>query len=686
MRTTFAALLALAMAVTAGPAHGTDPGPGEGAHYIVFALDEDDIPRPISYQLVRLASRPRSKSDAEIADLAGALALSPRDSEPIVVRLLTNNGAPTFQDAVSVVRWARLEQGLYAATAAAAPQPAPLAQRAFVVRVPLGKERRLELSTVKAGPKGRTLSAATRFDLPALATDPALAVNAPAPQTSALSLGAASGPPSNRLDLLVMGDGYTAAEQTKFNADAASLLNAFFDVSPYSDYRTFVNTATLFTPSPQSGADHPPYDPACAGQLFPTCCPDAQMQSDPLAGRFVNTAFDATFCSFATHRLLVVNNFKVLTAAAASPSWDQILVLVNDATYGGAGGGLSVVSTHGSAVEIARHEFGHVMTRLADEYSNAYPGYPACSDVSGTPCEPNVTDQTLRAAIKWNPWISAQTPIPTPGSAPNVLGLFEGARYLETGMYRPQGECKMRSLGAPFCKVCAQEYVLRLYRGGFGIPASGIDNIEPGSESPAPGAVSVPVGNSATFQVGLLQPVGNTVSVTWTVNNVPVGTGASFTFTPPDTGTYTVRATSHDATPLVNAAMAGSDLDSTRTWTVHAIGSGVCAPSATALCLNASRFRVEVSWRVPNQGLSDVGTAIELTPDTGYFWFFASANVELMIKVLDGRPLNGKFWVFYGALSNVEYTITVTDTATGAVKTYLNPSGTQASVADTSAF
>jgi hypothetical protein len=60
--------------------------------------------------------------------------------------------------------------------------------------------------------------------------------------------------------------------------------------------------------------------------------------------------------------------------------------------------------------------------------------------------------------------------------------------------------------------------------------------------------------------------------------------------------------------------------------------------------------------------------------------------VELVIKALDGRAVDGKFWIFYGALSDVHYTITVTDTQTGAVKTYTNPSGQLASVADTSAF
>jgi hypothetical protein len=105
-----------------------------------------------------------------------------------------------------------------------------------------------------------------------------------------------------------------------------------------------------------------------------------------------------------------------------------------------------------------------------------------------------------------------------------------------------------------------------------------------------------------------------------------------------------------------------------------------------ALCLNGNRFRVEVTWRVPSLGTGGSGAAVHLSDDTGYFWFFSSGNVELVVKALDGRPVNGFFWIFYGALSDVEYTITVTDTVTGAVKTYFNPQGHLASAADTAAF
>jgi hypothetical protein len=103
------------------------------------------------------------------------------------------------------------------------------------------------------------------------------------------------------------------------------------------------------------------------------------------------------------------------------------------------------------------------------------------------------------------------------------------------------------------------------------------------------------------------------------------------------------------------------------------------------LCLNQGRFAVEASWR-DFQGVTGVGQARFLTGDTGTFWFFAPDNLEVVLKVLDGTGLNGKFWVFYGALSNVEYTLTVTDTTTGLEKTYRNPAGNLASVADTGAF
>jgi photosystem II stability/assembly factor-like uncharacterized protein len=111
-----------------------------------------------------------------------------------------------------------------------------------------------------------------------------------------------------------------------------------------------------------------------------------------------------------------------------------------------------------------------------------------------------------------------------------------------------------------------------------------------------------------------------------------------------------------------------------------------CSPGATTFCLGGGRFRVETSFRASQVSLTSSAHTLSVSSETGGFWFFDPDNLELVVKVLDGRSVNGKFWVFYGALTNVEYTITVTDTETGATRTYFNPQGQIASVADTSAF
>ena len=116
----------------------------------------------------------------------------------------------------------------------------------------------------------------------------------------------------------------------------------------------------------------------------------------------------------------------------------------------------------------------------------------------------------------------------------------------------------------------------------------------------------------------------------------------------------------------------------------RAQAQGSCFPEATHLCLNNFRFQVEVDWMLPSG--PGKGQAVPLTADTGLFWFFGNSNLELIVKVLDGRPVNGHFWVYYGGLSDVEYQITITDTRTGVREIYTNPPGRLASGSDTSAF
>lgn len=109
-----------------------------------------------------------------------------------------------------------------------------------------------------------------------------------------------------------------------------------------------------------------------------------------------------------------------------------------------------------------------------------------------------------------------------------------------------------------------------------------------------------------------------------------------------------------------------------------------CIPGAGRLCLGDGRFELSSNWATP--AAAGPGQPQAVTRDTGYFWFFSPENVELMVKVLDGRPVNGKFWVFYGSLSNVAWTLQVTDLQTGAAKTYSNPAGQLASNGDTGAL
>jgi predicted esterase len=113
--------------------------------------------------------------------------------------------------------------------------------------------------------------------------------------------------------------------------------------------------------------------------------------------------------------------------------------------------------------------------------------------------------------------------------------------------------------------------------------------------------------------------------------------------------------------------------------------AGSCVPAETTLCLERGRFRVEVSWEAA--GGSGAGRVAEAAADSGLFWFFGADNWELMVKVLDGCALNGHYWVFAAATTDVHYVLSVTDTATGQVARYENPAGRPAAATtDTSAF
>ena len=126
------------------------------------------------------------------------------------------------------------------------------------------------------------------------------------------------------------------------------------------------------------------------------------------------------------------------------------------------------------------------------------------------------------------------------------------------------------------------------------------------------------------------------------------------------------------------------------------VTSGPCVANASTLCVDRQagdkRFKIQVAFQTSQGGgLSGAGTAIPLSSlgvnSGGLFWFFGASNPEMLVKVIDGCGVNQKFWVFYSAGTNAGLTTTVTDTVTGATKTYTNPDLTAAApVQDTSAL
>jgi len=604
-------------------------------HYVVVRINAVGQAVPVFHRAVQLDQAPMAASQK-------ALTLARANPDQLTVR------AGEWSTVVDVPRFVRGEFAANGVDGAIESFLAPEEDRSFVLRIPADVGDAVVVSSM-----GRE----TRVDLMALEAQAKQLPLAHAANATGDFSAKSFGPSANRVDVLVMGDGYTNAERTKFATDVENMRVAMFSFSPYRQYAPFVNWTSLYTESAESGADHPPY---LAGCTSISCCAETAAQTDPRANTFVATAFDGRFCTSQIHRLVTISNSKVLAAASASPNWDEIIVLVNDPVYGGAGGSISVTTTNTSARLIVVHEYGHTFHRLADEYNTAYPGYPACNDLTASPrCEANTTNQTDAAQIKWASWITPGNAIPTPGGTSGI-GLFEGSRYQSTGMYRPANACAMRSLGAQFCSVCSQEYVLRLYRGGWGSPSAGIDLIEPGSESPNPAStVNIAAGATQVFSAAILRPDPNSITVQWFVDGVAVpGANAStFAFTPasatPAARQVDLRAT--DTTALVRAAMAGADLVHSRLWNVQVLASGT--PTATV---------GNVSANEGNSGTTvfDVPVSLSAPAGAGGVTISLSTLDETAVAPLDYTARTGSVVIAAGQSSGV-FAVAVNGDATG---------------------
>ena len=244
-----------------------------------------------------------------------------------------------------------------------------------------------------------------------------------------------NGTPESKVDVVILPEGYTAAEMSQFQQDCQNLVNVFSQHEPFASHINNFNFRAVLAPSEESGVDIPG------------------------SHTWVRTILNAHFYTFYIDRYCTTRDFFSVKDVAANAPYDQIYILVNSSQYGG--GGLYnfySMSTAGnmSSSSVIVHEFGHAFAGLGDEYEE--PGSPLASlyNLNVEPWQPNLTT-LVDFDSKWADIVAPGTPIPTPNISQysNTVGAFEGGGYLETGIYRPQLHCMMRDY-APFCAVCSR--------------------------------------------------------------------------------------------------------------------------------------------------------------------------------------------------------------------------------------
>lgn len=300
-----------------------------------------------------------------------------------------------------------------------------------------------------------------------------------------------SGDPATKVDVLLLGDGYTAAERGKFERDARRMIEILFAASPFKERREDFNVWGLVPAAPESGI------------------------SRPSTGIHRASPIGATYDAFGSERyVLTFENRKLRDVAQFAP-YEFIEILTNTRTYGG-GGIFNLYSTVAADSEQAPyvfvHEFAHHFAALADEYYTSPVAYAPAPATRIEPWEPNVTALLDPAQLKWRDLVEPGTPLPTPWQKQEFekvsrtyqerrakiraanrpeeemealfrearqaeaalfarekyagkVGAFEGANYEATGYYRPEIDCIMFTRSREFCQVCrrALQTVVDLY-------------------------------------------------------------------------------------------------------------------------------------------------------------------------------------------------------------------------------
>lgn len=290
-----------------------------------------------------------------------------------------------------------------------------------------------------------------------------------------------SGDPATKVDLLLMGDGYTADEDDAFIAKAKELTQILFSTSPFKERTDDFNVWAVAPAAAQSGV------------------------SRPSTGTFRDSPIGATYDAFRSERYILTFDNKAMRRIASSAPYDFIEILTNTEVYGG-GGIYGLFSTAAANSEWAPylfvHEFGHHFAGLADEYYTSSVAYEAPAEIT-EPYEPNVTALLDPHNLKWKHLMTPNTPLPTPwpkaqyeehslayqerrremraanvseaemnalfrytreyveklfdeSGQNGIVGAFEGGNYQAEGYYRSEQNCLMFTRIESFCAVCAE--------------------------------------------------------------------------------------------------------------------------------------------------------------------------------------------------------------------------------------
>lgn len=289
----------------------------------------------------------------------------------------------------------------------------------------------------------------------------------------------------NRIDLVIVGDGYTASEMGQYQLDATAIADDFFRYEPFIRYEPYFRVTTVEVISNQSGVDN-----------------------DPSPGINRDTAMDMAYWCNNIERLLCVNVSAARGFAfAGAPDVDQILAIANSSKYGGAGYSSNDLGTaagqNAAAVEIAIHEMGHSLGDLADEYTYGGPTNYNGGESNAANLSILNASQMASQKRKWHEWLGSSIT-----GFDNPVNTYEGGGYSVNGIYRPSNNSMMRSLGRRFNLPSAEKLIREFYR-----------EVSPIDAAPA---TSNAFDIGETIEIVPMRPNGQPLTIEWFVNGSPV--------------------------------------------------------------------------------------------------------------------------------------------------------------------